>query len=405
MPLPTYVQEKRKILVEKVIKDIEKGKPFFWDSGHLGKTSGTAINAVTGNRYRGGNAIRLFVSALEQGYTDNRWLTFDQAKNHGWKVKKGAKGTHIEFWKAVVQDVEEINSTAEKKESETPKMQRPIVRNYVVFNAEQVEGIPLEASIVPDQEDVNQHMENMLKNSEAKIYCDQLNKNFYHPRSDEIHVMPREKFKSLDQFYATCAHEIAHSTGHEKRLSRSSIMPPPHGEKRTEVEYAKEELRAEMASMFIQQQYGIAFDTKHYENHAAYLQSWAKVLKNDSNELYRAAADAEKAVEYIESKMIYREFVQAKVPDKNIDLKMQTVDIGRTRIAQLPKETIAYVEKIEQETKNYVIAANSPLADIARRRCETNTNEQKTGMEKPSKRVLRVVPAKENSGRNLEMSR
>ena len=71
-------------------------------------------------------------------------------------------------------------------------------------------------------------------------------------------------------------------------------------------EYAKEELRAELASTFLQQQYGIKFDEKHYENHAAYLQSWAKVLKDDPNELYRAASKAQEMADYIEKNMLLK---------------------------------------------------------------------------------------------------
>ena len=76
--------------------------------------------------------------------------------------------------------------------------------------------------------------------------------------------------------------------------------------------YAKEELRAELASTFLQQQYGIKFDEKHYENHAAYLQSWAKVLKDDPNELYRAASKAQEMADYIEQNMLLKGLEQAK---------------------------------------------------------------------------------------------
>lgn len=71
-------------------------------------------------------------------------------------------------------------------------------------------------------------------------------------------------------------------------------------------EYAKEELWAELASTFLQQQYGIKFDEKHYENHAAYMQSWAKVLKDDPNELYRVASKAQEMADYIEKNMLLK---------------------------------------------------------------------------------------------------
>ena len=168
-----------------------------------------------------------------------------------------------------------------------------------------MEGVPPEHSLTIDENKKNKYMENMLKNSEAKIFFDQSNRNFYSPTTDEIHVLPREKFKTLDGFYATCAHEIAHSTGHSTRMNRDML----NFEKS---EYAKEELRAELASTFLQQQYGIKFDEKHYQNHAAYLQSWAKVLKDDPNELYRAASKAQEMADYIEKNMLLKGLEQAK---------------------------------------------------------------------------------------------
>ena len=71
-------------------------------------------------------------------------------------------------------------------------------------------------------------------------------------------------------------------------------------------EYAKEELRAELTSMFIAQDWGLAFDEKHYQSHEAYLQSWAKVLKDDPNELYRAASKAQEMADYIEKNMLLK---------------------------------------------------------------------------------------------------
>jgi antirestriction protein ArdC len=109
-----------------------------------------------------------------------------------------------------------------------------------------------------------------------------------------------KKFRTLDAFYATCVHEIAHSTGHKSRLDRNLISGG------NQEEYAKEELRAELTSMFIAQDWGLAFDEKHYQSHEAYLQSWAKVLKDDPNELYRAASKAQEMVDYIEKNMLLK---------------------------------------------------------------------------------------------------
>lgn len=276
MALPKKIQDQRKDLVDKVVKDIEDGKPFFWDKGHYGKQPRNLLKAIKGEDkyYKGINAMQLAVAARVNGFKDSRWATFKQAEMAGGRVKKGAKGTHIEYWQ-YTQDV----------------------------------------------------MENMIKNSEAKIFFDELSRNYYSSSKDEIHVIPREKFKNLDNFYATVAHEIAHSTGAEGRLNRETLKN--NNGFGNEI-YAKEELRAELTSMFLQQRYNVNFDEKHYENHAAYLQSWAQVIKNDPNEIYRAAADAEKAMSYIETRMINKNLTKDK--EKSVQKEMTLENKAPKRI-------------------------------------------------------------------------
>ena len=185
-----------------------------------------------------------------------------------------------------------------------------------------MDNVPPEYFITIDESKKNACMENLIKNCEAKIYFDEAFRNYYQPSNDEIHMLPREKFKTLDGFYATCVHEIAHSTGHPSRLNRD-ITNMSNKE-----EYAKEELRAELTSMFIAQEWGLTFDKTHYQNHTAYLQSWAKVLNDDPNELYRAAAKAQEAVDYIEKNMLLKELAKEELkktsPEEKIKNKIFT---------------------------------------------------------------------------------
>jgi antirestriction protein ArdC len=320
MALSEKIQKQRNDLVEKIVTDIQAGKPFFWDSGHYGKRP---RNAVTNKPYKGINVMPIMLTRVEKGYTDSRWLTFNQAKEKGGSIRKGEHGVNIEFWSykkdAMEKDpktgkwkpVKEFNPKTGKMENKQVDREFPLVKPYTIFNVEQADGLdlPKEHEITIDEKDRNTHMENMLRNSEAPISYDQMSRNYYNSLTDEIHVMPREEFKTMDNFYATCAHEIAHSTGAEKRLNRETLK---NNDGFGGTEYAKEELRAEMASMFLQFEYGISFDKKHYNNHAAYLQSWAKALKDDPNEMFRAASDAEKATEYIKSKMIEKAIEKTK---------------------------------------------------------------------------------------------
>ena len=98
--MPQYVKDQRKTLVEEIVKDMQDGKVFMWDKGF---TSSQAVNAVTNKPYRGGNVIRLGYSAYKNGFKDRRWMTFKQAQDKGYKIKKGSKGTSIEYF-----DVKEL---------------------------------------------------------------------------------------------------------------------------------------------------------------------------------------------------------------------------------------------------------------------------------------------------------
>ena len=330
MALPEKIQQQRNEMVKQIVEDIKAGKPFFWDSGHFGKYPRNLLKALQGKDqfYNGINNLKLTFTANRLGFKDSRWATFKQAQEAGAKIKKGAKGVHIEFWQ-YVKPIMEVNPETGKKEQvyvideETGKkvpayaeLEHPIVKSYVVFNAEQMEGIEPEKIIKLSHEKTNEAMENMIKNSEAPVIFDQISTNYYEPSSDTIHVIPKEHFKSVDAFYATVSHEIAHSTGSEKRLNRVTLTTPSSFG--SEI-YAKEELRAELTSMFLAQKYSINFDKSHYENHTAYLQSWAKVLENNPNEIFKAASEAEKAMRYIEERMINIRTNELEVDDKKID--------------------------------------------------------------------------------------
>ncbi len=82
-----------------------------------------------------------------------------------------------------------------------------------------------------------------------------------------------EQFNTMQDYYATALHEIAHSTGHSSRLNRD--MSGDFGSEK----YAVEELRAELSSMFLQMENGIQLEGKHIENHSAYLANWLKAAK------------------------------------------------------------------------------------------------------------------------------
>ncbi len=318
------IEKARKEIVQTVIDDIQNGNPLFWNNKMI--CCSPNINALTNKPYRGVNRIYLFISMLKhykktgEIRTDNRWMTFKQLTKKGYHLKKGAKGTLIEYYDTKKIDIheylqflkdnyatkEKIKAVEDLIKNGYTTISMPFTKGYVVFNGEDIEGLPQLEKINKSLSEKINDMETMIKNSEAKIshiIPFQGFINNYQPASDTITLGVPERFKDNISYYATAAHEIAHSTGHQKRLARDGICNfTGFGSEG----YAKEELRAEITSMFIGQEYGFEIDQEHINNHKAYLQSWIKVLKNNPDELWKAANDAEKAVEYIQTHMINR---------------------------------------------------------------------------------------------------
>ena len=169
------------------------------------------------------------------------------------------------------------------------ELERPRSFVFTVFNAEQIDGLP--AIERPEKRDWDpvQRAEDIIAASGARIEHKAGNRAFYRASEDKI-VLPRqEQFQSADGYYSTALHELGHWTGHSSRLDRE-VGRNPFGS----IEYAKEELRAEIASMMLGAEVGLS--GREDDSHAAYVGSWCKVLEDDPREIFRAAADAEKII-------------------------------------------------------------------------------------------------------------
>ena len=170
---------------------------------------------------------------------------------------------------------------------------RLVHRVYTVFNAKQIDGIPEYQPKRPTPFEVVTSAEQILENSGAKITHDQADHAFYNRASDSIHLPPKDAFKDAAGYYGTALHELAHWTGHPSRLDRPMLNA---SYRFGDTNYAKEELRAELASVFLAAERGIPHDP---EQHAAYVGSWIKTLRQDKNEIFRAAHDASAATDYL----------------------------------------------------------------------------------------------------------
>ena len=289
-------------VAETVIEALEKGtapwvKP--WSPGRLPEKP---INAVSGKAYRGINRIMLGMSDEALATPDDpRWCTYKQAQELGGQVKRGSQGTVVQYWQFEEERLKRddqgkpILGEDGQKQYESARLEKPRVFFSTVFHASQIENMPP----LPSKEKLDWpkqawerrgRAEKILTNSEAKIFHDQPNQAFYRPSSDEIHLPKPEQFATADRYYATALHELGHWTGHESRLNRD--LKHPFGSE----PYAREELRAELASYMLGTDLGIGHDPSQ---HHAYIASWIEALKKDPQEIIRAARDADRIAEYV----------------------------------------------------------------------------------------------------------
>ena len=225
------------------------------------------------------------------------YITFKQAQAEGGKVRKGAKGFPVVFWKQSA--VTETNTDGEESTRFVP-----VLRYYTVFALSDCEGIKTKWSDTDssrpglDLEPV-EAAEAVIANYAAHNPAlsiergEQSDKAFYSPARDCVVVPALEQYSETAEYYSTLFHELTHSTGHKSRLDRLTKTAAFGSQ-----EYSKEELTAEIGAATLNTYCGIDND-KTMTNSAAYLQSWLKALRNDPTMIIAAAGKAEKAVNFI----------------------------------------------------------------------------------------------------------
>lgn len=277
----------REEITERIIQALESGVPPWragWSSGSL------AFNALTGTPYKGINQLLLGMA----GFEDSRYLTLKQANKMGYRVRKGEKATKI----VRLVEVERCESSKDEPEDQVGQEEGKalVMRTYDVFNASQIEGMPPlpKRARKVDPVEAADAVINGLK-ATGLVLLEGGTTPSYSPKMDVIRMPRKEDFHSTNDYYATLLHEASHSTGNPKRLNR-----PMLGARFGSVEYAKEELRVEIAAAMLGAEVGIPISQQQIDSHAGYVQSWLEALKQDKNEIFRAAAQAHQIVEYLQ---------------------------------------------------------------------------------------------------------
>ena len=269
------------LITDRIIAELESGtipwhKPWTYAQPAISHTTGKAYSLL---------------NQLLLGGRSGEYLTFNQAKKEGGRVRKGEKASMVVFWKWLKIEDEDIG---EEKEV-------PFLRYFSVFHVDQCEGIsprfrasealpvdPAEADDVA--EDV---IQDYLHRSGVHLVSRESSEAFYQPATDTVVLPMRKQFADTAEYYSTAFHELTHSTGHPTRLNRLTETA-----RFGSASDSKEELCAELGASFILNRLGLE-TSGSIRNNAAYIDHWLTVLKEDKRLLVTAAGQADKAVRLI----------------------------------------------------------------------------------------------------------
>jgi len=276
-------------VTDKIIADIEAGNLTWlqpWQAGHRAGPVSRPLRAG-GVPYRGVNVLMLWAAAMEKGYACPLWLTYKQAAELGGQVRKGEKGSLVVY-------ANTFTKTGTDEQGAEVETEIPFMKGYTVFNAEQINGLPAHfyAILPPLNNEIArlESAERFFASTRATIQHGGA-RAFYSYDRDIVQMPELQAFRDAESYYATLAHEATHWTRHPSRLDRDL------GRRRfADAGYAMEEL-AEIGAAFLCANLGITPETR--DDHAAYIASWLKVLKNDKRAIFTAASHAQKAADYL----------------------------------------------------------------------------------------------------------
>lgn len=274
-------------ITNQIIAQLEAGvRP--WVQPWVASTTVNRPLRHDGTPYSGVNILLLWSEAAMRGFTASTWMTFRQALALGGHVRKGERGAMVVYANQIIRE--------EADEAGKPVEQRiPFLKAYTVFNLDQIDGLPERYALQP-QPTINPEVrigaaEAFFRACGADIRHGG-ESAFYAPGPDFVRMPAFESFQDAQSYYATLGHEMIHWTRHSSRLDRD-LGRQRHGDEG----YAREELVAELGAAFLCADLGLALEPR--EDHAAYIASWLRVLRDDRRFIVSAAAHAQRAAAWL----------------------------------------------------------------------------------------------------------
>ncbi|MBD0416776.1 ArdC family protein [Oryzicola mucosus] len=279
-------------ITDRIVADLEKGVRPWVQPWRPGNTTGRITRPLRHNGlpYQGINTLLLWSEAAARAFVSPTWMTFKQSVELGGHVRKGETGSMVVY-------ASRFTRTETDAKGEEVERGIPFLKAYTVFCADQIEGLPAHyyAAPVPVAEPVQriEHADRFFDNTGAVVRYGG-NKAYYSPVSDHVQLPAPEFFRDMASFVAIRAHETLHWTAAPHRLNRD--LSRYHKDR---TDRAREEMLVEFGAAMICADLGIVPELEPRPDHAAYIQSWAAVLRSDKRAIFQAAAHAQRAVNYL----------------------------------------------------------------------------------------------------------
>jgi len=257
---------------------------------------------ATGKAYAGiVNTMSLSVLAYARGFTSQAWGTFKQWKSLGTddapvSVRKGSKAAYI-FVPLLFNKKDGAGNVI--TDSNGDEVKGLSFKQVAVFNAEEIDGYTETKPEVPPCKVVDDAVvDRFIANLGIDLGFGG-DRAYYSPAGDHVRMPVKEAFTdtphgtATEAFYGVQLHELVHATGHESRCKRD--LTNAFGSEA----YAAEELVAEMGAAILCNMFGVSDSPR--ADHAQYIKSWLKSLKNDKRMIFKACGQAQKAIKWMEA--------------------------------------------------------------------------------------------------------